>query len=283
MCRLFGLHAGTAVVDAAFWLVDAADSLAVQSHRYPDGFGIGTFAPDGTPVVDKAPRPAWRDRDFAAAAHAVHGTTFVAHVRAASTGPPTDANTHPFLQRGRLLAHNGALQGLELLDARLVELDARDLVVGDTDSERMFALITAETERAGGDVAAGIERAVRWIAHTLPIYSLNLILTTPNELWALRFPAANGLFVLERPAGSAPLEAVGSRLEARSTRLAEHPSFVVASERMDGETGWRPLAPGELLHVGPTLAVTSRTLDFAPAHPLTLAQLDPVTAGSQLP
>ncbi len=32
MCRLFGLHAGTPV-DAEFWLIDAPDSLAAQSHR----------------------------------------------------------------------------------------------------------------------------------------------------------------------------------------------------------------------------------------------------------
>ena len=31
MCRLFGLHAGTPV-DAEFWLIDAPDSLAAQSH-----------------------------------------------------------------------------------------------------------------------------------------------------------------------------------------------------------------------------------------------------------
>ena len=44
MCRLFGLHTGTHVCTATFWLVDAPDSLSEQSRRNPDGAGIGTFA-----------------------------------------------------------------------------------------------------------------------------------------------------------------------------------------------------------------------------------------------
>ncbi len=33
MCRLFALHAGDQPVSATFWLLDAPDSLAEQSHR----------------------------------------------------------------------------------------------------------------------------------------------------------------------------------------------------------------------------------------------------------
>jgi hypothetical protein len=35
------------------------------------------------------------------------------------------------------------------------------------------------------------------------------------------------------------------------------PSVVIASERLDGETGWRMLAPGDLVHIGTGLAVES--------------------------
>ena len=47
MCRLFGLHAGAAPLAATFWLIDAPDSLAAQSHRNPDGAGIGVFDAEG--------------------------------------------------------------------------------------------------------------------------------------------------------------------------------------------------------------------------------------------
>ena len=201
MCRLFGLHAGTQDVTATFWLIDAPDSLQAQSHRNPDGAGVGTFGPAGQPEVSKQPIAAWEDAQFAAAAQDLRGTTFVAHVRYASTGAHTMANTHPFEQDGRLFAHNGVVQGLPGLDRHLAGLGAAGLVAGETDSERIFALITAETRRHGGDVTAGLTAAVSWISARLPVYALNLVLITATDLWALRYPATHELYVLDRPAG----------------------------------------------------------------------------------
>ena len=116
MCRLFGLHAGTQDVPATFWLIDAPDSLQAQSHLNPDGAGVAAFGPDGRPEVSKQPIAAWEDAQFATAAQDLRGTTFVAHVRYASTGAHTMANTHPFEQDGRLFAHNGVIEGLDRLE-----------------------------------------------------------------------------------------------------------------------------------------------------------------------
>src|SRR5271166_1614393 len=194
MCRLFGLHAGTPV-DADFWLLEAPDSLVMQSHRNPDGAGVGVFGADGLPEVYKKPIAAWQDTDFARTARQLHGITFVAHVRYASSGAHTMANTHPFLQDGRLFAHNGVVQGLPDLEVRLTELGTAGLVQGETDSERVFALITGETRRNGGDLGRGITTAIGWIADHLPVYAVNLVLATPADLWALRYPATHELYV----------------------------------------------------------------------------------------
>ena len=162
MCRLFGLHAGTNVVTATFWLLDAPDNLAEQSRRNPDGSGLGVFDGQGRPQVHKQPIAAWHDAEFATEAHDLTGTTFVAHVRYATTGSHDVVNTHPFLQDDRIFAHNGVLEGLDVLDARLRELGTAELVLGQTDSERVFALITASTRARGGDVTAGLVDAMRW-------------------------------------------------------------------------------------------------------------------------
>jgi predicted glutamine amidotransferase len=291
MCRLFGLHAGTRDVAATFWLIDAPDSLRAQSYRNPDGAGVGTFGPAGQPEVSKQPIAAWEDAQFAAAARDLRGTTFVAHVRYASTGAHTMANTHPFEQDGRLLAHNGVVRGLGELDGRLAELGATGLVGGETDSERVFALITAETRRHGGDVTAGLTAAVSWIGARLPVYALNLVLITPADLWALRYPATHELYVLDRPAGGRSgtgtgqaLDAASDRIHARSPHLAHQPSVVIASERMDDDPGWRLLDPGELLHVSSTLEIrSSAPFPAEPAHLLSLSDLDPAAAASQHP
>ncbi|EUA50565.1 glutamine amidotransferase domain protein [Mycobacterium xenopi 3993] len=111
------------------------------------------------------------------------GTTFVAHVRYATTGAHDVLNTHPFVQDGRIFAHNGVLEGLDVLDDRLREVGTADLVLGQTDSERMFALITASIRARGGDVSAGLIDAMQWLAANVPIYAVNVLLSTATDVW----------------------------------------------------------------------------------------------------
>jgi len=61
MCRLFGMSAGAERARATFWLLDAPDSLSVQSHREPDGTGLGWFDHEGRPQVSKQPLAAYDD------------------------------------------------------------------------------------------------------------------------------------------------------------------------------------------------------------------------------
>jgi glutamine amidotransferase len=109
-------------------------------------------------------------------------------------------------------------------------------------------------------------------------------------MWALRYPDSHDLLVLERaaggPAGDRHLEHSSPRasIRVRSGDLVSSPAVVVATEKMDEDPGWRPLASGELLHVDGDLGVTRRrVLDRPPAHPLTLADLGAQAAASQRP
>ncbi len=270
---------------ATFWLIEAPDSLAQQSHREPDGTGLGTFDERGRPLVSKQPLAAYEDQRFAREAREVHSHTFVAHVRFASTGGVELKNTHPFEQQGRLFAHNGVIGDVPALEKELGE--ALSLVQGDTDSERYFALITRAIDQ-GGDVGSAIEQAAAWIAQHLPVFALNCILITPTELWALRYPDTHELYVLERdaggPSGDRHLEhsSPWRTVRVHSADLADARAVVVASEKMDDDPGWRALEPGELLHVDSELITERRrVLDRPPAHQLTLADLDPKAAASQ--
>jgi predicted glutamine amidotransferase len=270
MCRLFGLSAGAAWVQATFWLLDAPDSLEAQSHRNVDGSGIGFFDTVGGPVVDKQPEPAFSDEEFIHEARQAESSAFVAHVRWATAGGRSVQNTHPFVMDGRIMAHNGGFGELTRLEEQLGSYVS--LVLGDTDSERYFALITQQTDAHGGDVGAGITAAASWIAAHLPVSSLNTIVIAPGELWALRYPGQHALHILERPAG--PSQASGPGLHVRSATSSMHvpalhdnPSVVVASEQLDGESGWRMLASGELVHVRPDLSVDSAiVIPDPPAH-----------------
>ena len=278
MCRLFGLTSGTTPVRATFWLLDAPDSLEAQSHRNTDGSGIGFFDSSGVPVLDKQPEPAYRDEEFIREARQAESAAFVAHVRWATAGGRAVQNTHPFAMQGRVMAHNGGFGDLPRLDERLGSYAS--LVLGDTDSERYFALITQQTQAHGGDVGAGITAAASWIAEHLPVSSLNTIVAAPGELWALRYPAQHALHILERPASSSQSGEKGLHVRSATSSihaaaLDDTPSIVLASEELDGESGWRMLAPGELVHVRPDLSVRSAVVITQPP-----AQLVPLPAGN---
>ena len=286
MCRLFAMSSAPERVRATFWLLEAQDSLSVQSRRDPDGTGLGYFRSDGTPVLHKAPIAAYEDRAFAEAAKTAESSTFIAHVRYASTGGVSKQNTHPFCADGRMLAHNGVIEGLDILERHLGAAMAE--VRGDTDSERFFALVNQETKAAGGDVTAGLHSAARWVAEHLPLYALNIVMTAQEQMWALRYPGTHTLYLLDRRAGGhhrgrhLDQSGSGGRLRVRADDLAGLPSVVVASERLDDNPGWRELRSGELVHVGPGGHVSSRiALPDPPVHLLTTTDLDPHAAASQ--
>jgi predicted glutamine amidotransferase len=233
MCRLFGLHADKRVVTATFWLLDEADNLVEQSRHNPDGTGLGVFGADGEPVVHKQPIAAWQDQAFATEAHSLTGTTFIAHVRYSSSAALEVRNTHPLLQDGRIFAHNGVVEALDVIDDRLAELGVSDLVHGQTDSERIFALITGCARREG-DVGVGLVEAVGWLAETVPIFAVNILLSTARDMWALRYPETHELYLLDRR------DVDDGRVRMRSHRITAHAdelsaSVLFASEPMDDD------------------------------------------------
>jgi predicted glutamine amidotransferase len=259
------MSGGRREVEATFWLLDAPASLILLSESQPDGVGIGTFAADGSPSIWRKPVAANRSETFIALAgsHDVRSRTFLAHIRHATAAEPSMDNTHPFEQNGRMFAHNGIVGGLPELRRRLG--DYAELVRGDTDSEHFFTLITKRIDESGGDVGAGITAAAREFAAELPLYSLNMLLTTPTDVWALRYPESNELWILERSLGGIdPGRGFDERsasgiMRVQSGELSILPATVIASERMDSSDGWRLLESGELVNVDADLRVTSTT------------------------
>ena len=282
MCRLFGLHADRRVVTATFWLLEAPDNLVEQSKRNPDGTGLGVFEADGKPVLDKQPMAAWQDSQFATEAHELTGTTFIAHVRYSSSAALEVRNTHPFLQDDRIFAHNGVVDALDVVDARLRELGVGDLVQGETDSERIFALVTACIRRHDGDVGAGIVDAVGWLAETVPIFAVNVLLSTATDMWALRYPETHKLYLLDRrDVDARRLRMRSDRITAHSEHLTSDASVLFASEPMDDDD-WQLLAPGELVHVDADLQIDRRiAFADAPKHQLRHEDLTAQAAASQ--
>lgn len=275
MCRLFALHAGERDVAAQFWLLDAPTSIARQSERNADGYGMAALTSRRGMILIRNPVQASEDPAYRHVARRLDAAEMLVHLRYASTGEVSLLNTHPFSQDGRLFAHNGVVGDLDRIEARLGP--NRAMVMGDTDSERFFALITLAIREAGGDVRAGIIAAVREMVAEYELYSLNFVLGELGHIWALRYPEHNPLHLSRRrpggPTGAAPLDeadAAGT-LRLHSDDASVAPLVVIASERISDEPGWEEIHPGELVHVGPTLQVDRETIVTGPpAHPMVL-------------
>jgi predicted glutamine amidotransferase len=270
MCRLFALHAGGQDVEADFWLLEAPTSLAAQSEVNADGFGIAALSAEPALLLIRNPVQAAGDRIYRGVARHAEACQVLVHLRYANTGEVSLANTHPFLQDGRVFAHNGVVGDLERLERRLGEHLA--MVSGETDSERVFALITLCIRQAGGDVRAGVTAAVRELAEEYELYSINFLLGEVGHLWAFRYPEHNPLLVLEHAGGALVERDSHGTLSMRADPRGDQQMVVIASEPMDADPGWQDVGVGELIHVGPELELDRQTiLTEPPRHPMVLS------------
>lgn len=132
-----------------------------------DGFGFGWYHPETGPGTYTNPMPIWSDVNLAHLGPAMSSNLWIANVRSATRGQPTNqANTHPFRAGGLLFSHNGFVRDFaETLRPTLrafVRPEFDSEIRGNTDSEHLFAAlrhVLAQDVRAQDD--SGIETALR--------------------------------------------------------------------------------------------------------------------------
>lgn len=271
MCRLFALHAGPHDVAAEFWLLEAPDSFAAQSEVNADGFGLAALTVGEALLLIRNPVRALDDATYGLVARRAKASQFMAHLRYASTGRVSLQNTHPFVQDNRVFAHNGVIGDLEKIERRIG--DGMAMVAGDTDSERLFALVTICIREAGGDVRVGIRAAVRELAEQYELYSINFVLGQAGHFWAFRYPEHNPLMIQQLQPSADPVTQDGQSgtMHLHFDEPVEHPVVIIASEPMDSGPGWEPIHSGELVHIGPDLAVDRELiLTEPPRYPMVL-------------
>ena len=188
MCRMFGMVATTAISPRDL-LHDAPRSLRALSREHPDGWGIALHDTDWT--IERDTSCADACARYAALADRP-GHVIVAHVRKATVGPVSLANTHPF-RRGRFVfAHNGTFDPAPL--APLTAPEHTAAIAGDTDSERLFAFLLTQID-AAGSVARGLATAIGTVQGLAG--SANFLFSCGEHLYAHRF--GRELFVAQRP------------------------------------------------------------------------------------
>jgi glutamine amidotransferase len=189
MCRMFGM-AARSPLSSSEWLIEGPRSLRVLSREHADGWGIATH--DGAWQVERGTDCAAVSDRYTALAREP-ATLAIAHVRKATVGVTSLANTHPFQRGDFVLAHNGTITNVPALLSRTApELAAFE---GDTDSERLFAFVRTHVASAG-DVERGVCAAVRALRALGDIGAVSFLFATPTELYAHRL--GRSLFTLAR-------------------------------------------------------------------------------------
>lgn len=260
MCRLLGYVADrpTSMVDLLG--VESFEAFTSLTAVHGDGWGMAWHEDDEkrTRTATSAQSAALDPRYTDLATHAL-GSAGMVHLRWATGGlAVSPMNTHPFVDGGYALAHNGNIAPRDSLEA-LLDADHHSRLVGDTDSERYFQFVLqciAESE----DEATGVAHAVKILHEEFPRSSLNALLLTPTCLFAVHVnsdavspaPALHELFESDE---AIP---VGHETEyfAMSYRLTPDAVCVISSG-LD-EKGWSPVLPDNAVMIDLATRVVTR-------------------------
>lgn len=244
MCELLGLAFNEPVtVGISF------PGFLRRGASNPDGWGLAYFH-DGRPRIRKEPAPA----NKSPAAEKVQredisSQIFIGHVRLASRGGRTQANTHPFRHDFQgtpvVFAHNGTLHGLP----QPTHLKP----IGQTDSEQAFCVLLSRMQQEG--VSLSHFRRIEHLLQELNDYgTMNVLFSNGAELFAYRDKGGyKGLCLTHR---EAPFHAITLQDEDWTVDLSKvkKPSergFVIATRPLTDEN-WTDLKKGKLLviHAG---------------------------------
>ncbi len=257
MCRLFGLYANMPVNVVFSFFETPVSSLEELSYDNPSGWGVAWLDDRGWHIY-KEPTPLYSSRNARRVIEKlVKGKIVVSHVRLASVGNARIENTHPWLYRGWVFAHNGTVYDREKL-LQLLRDGYRDLE-GDTDSEALFHLLVQEVEEVGDPVEAVKIMVDKLVSNGVGFSSLNFIASDGVRLYALRY-AVTGLdyytlYYVRRPVEDLELKGISktTRQLIRMKLTRGEKAVLVASEPMSDEPYWNPVPNRYLLVIHPGL------------------------------
>src|SRR3954447_3488132 len=250
MCRVFGCVAAEPV-SIRHELVDAENPLIRQSEQHDSGWGMAVYArADGAqPKLIRCPEAAYMDGDYVKAT-STRGRIFNVHVRRATMGGLTLANTHPFCLGNYSFGHNGTiLEWPRLLEPGVAKPE------GETDSEALFNLLMRDYEPA--DPLGSLRAAVTAVVERSPFSGVNFLFSDGERLYAYRL----GLFELHW--------------------LARPGQLLVASEKLTDEP-WHTVQQDVVLVLDPDDLEEPHAERLLGDEVVARADIDPLDAGKEL-
>lgn len=255
MCQLFGVSASAPVRLDLTW--DSFASKGSATSGNPDGWGVA-LCEGRDALLIREPRPAASSPTVRfLESNAPAAPTVISHVRRASRGEKTLANTQPFVKRvwGRahVFAHNGFVPGFEA-----ASLPDWASPLGETDSEVLFGHLLGRLEELwrGGAVPdlAKRRRVVEGLAQDARTHgATNFLYWDGDALFAYghrkTLPGAGvssepGLYLLEVDLAKAE----GTAGQGAGLKAGPECAYrsLVATQPLDDQL-WTPFGAGELL------------------------------------
>ncbi len=191
MCRVFGCVAAEPV-SIREELVEGENPLVRQAEVHDSGWGMAAYptTDGGQPTLVRFPEAARAGAELERAT-ALRGRIFNVHVRRATLGGLTLANTHPFLLGNYSFGHNGTV----IAYPRLLEPGVAP-PAGETDSEAIFNYLMRYFDP--GEVPGSLRRAMSAVVARSAFSGLNFLFSDGERLYAYRF-GVFGLHWLARP------------------------------------------------------------------------------------
>jgi predicted glutamine amidotransferase len=159
-----------------------------------DGFGIGWYDKRPQPGLYKEELPAWHNINLESLCHQVKSHTFMAHIRATTTGDIQRTNCHPFRYQHWLFQHNGHVSHFPQIRRELQLCIAPQLypfLHGTTDSETFFLL--AISYGLMEQPKAAMQKMVRTVLNVLHridkdgVLNLSCAISDGEKLYAIRY------------------------------------------------------------------------------------------------
>jgi glutamine amidotransferase len=231
--------------------------FSTRAEEHKDGFGIAFFEGAGVRLMVDAQSA--RDSPVAEMVRRfpIRSQNIVAHIRKATQGSVTLANTHPFVRElwGRywVFAHNGDLKGFA------PRLHGAFRPVGETDSELAFCWLMQELAKAHASVPTALEltATLRELALVPAAHgSFNFTLSNGQALWAHCSTNLHHI-VRQHPFTRASLQDDDVTVDFAAHTSSSDRVAVIVTEPLTKDEAWTAFAAGEL-----RVFVDGRLCDF---------------------
>lgn len=223
MCRIFGCVASEPV-SIRHELVEAENPLVRQAELHDSGWGMAVYpTTDGAePRLARFPTPPVPGPELDDAT-GPQGRIFNVHVRRATYGGLTLANTHPFARGTYSFSHNGTVIDYP----RLLEPGVPK-PVGETDSEVVFNYLMCHLDPA--DARGSLRQRMAAIVARSPFSALNFLFSDGTRLYAYRL----GVFELHWLARPGQLLVSSEKLTGEAWKSVDHDVLLTLDpERLD--------------------------------------------------